>query len=255
MRILSRLFSVIVCFSPVVLQAKELQYFEEKINYWGEKNSTVKTDAAPLVVAEEKGKFPWKTYLDPKNKEFFKEGDYTPPEPFMEIARDPSDENIKNWFEFQKRKNELSARLQLRMQEFLAKNEGPGLAAQIGSRIAATEKRVDRKIIAVDPSRFRVRMYFDSNCPHCKRMFGVLKRLQSEGFQVEALQVDSGPVPESEKIVPIGKADPAELKKHGASGVPFLLVADVKRKALLPKVEGYHEYEEMMELLRVASRN
>ena len=102
----------------------------------------------------------------------------------MEIARDPSDENIKNWFEFQKKKNELSARLQLRMQEFLAKNEGPGLAAQIGSRVAATEKRVERKLVAVDPARFRVRMYFDSNCPHCKRMFGVLKRLQNEGFQV-----------------------------------------------------------------------
>lgn len=255
MRILSRLFSIIVCFSSLVVQAKELQYFDGKINYWGVKNSSLKEEPTPSIAAEEKGKFPWKTYLDPKNKEFFKEGDYTPPEPFMEIARDPSDENIKNWFEFQKRKNELSARLQARMQEYLAKNEGPSLAVQVGSRVAINEKKIERQPIAIDPARFRVRMYFDSNCPHCKRMFGVLKRLQNDGFQVEALQVDSGPVPESEKVVPLGKADPAELKKHGASGVPFLLVADVKRKALLPKVEGYHEYEEMMELMRAASRN
>ena len=255
MPILSRLCSFVLCLTPVIVEAKELQYFEDKINYWGEKGSPAKTEPAPSIATEEKGKFPWKTYLDPKNKEFFKEGDYTPPEPFMEIARNPSDENIKNWFEFQKRKNELSARLQVRMQEFLAKSEGPGLAAQIGSRVAATDKKIERQPVTIDPARFRVRMYFDSNCPHCKRMFGVLKRLQSEGFQVEALQVDSGPVPESEKVVPLGKADPAELKKHGAGGVPFLLVADVKRKALLPKVEGFHEYEEMMELMRAASRN
>lgn len=255
MRILRRLSSLALCLSPVVVGANELQYFEGRINYWGEKSSPTKTDQVPSTAADEKEKFPWKTYLDPKNKEFFREGDYTPPEPFMEIARDPSDENIRNWFEFQKRKNELSARLQARMQEFMAKTAGPGLAVPVGSRVSATEKKNERQPVVIDPARFRVRMYFDSNCPHCKRMFSVLKRLQSEGFQVEALQVDSGPVPESEKVVPLGKADPAELKKHGASGVPFLLVADVKRKALLPKVEGYHEYEEMMELMRAAIRN
>ena len=60
MRILSPWFSIIVCLSPVVAQARELQYFEEKINYWGEKSSSVKSDPTPLVNAEEKGKFPWK---------------------------------------------------------------------------------------------------------------------------------------------------------------------------------------------------
>ncbi len=257
MGILSRLFALVILVAPLASEGRELQYFESKIDYWGDKESPVKAPKpeSPIGVEQtEKGKFPWKTYLDPKNKEFFKEGDYTPPEPFMEIARNPSDENIKNWFEFQKRKNELSARLQARMQEYLASNEGPGLATQIGTRVAAKEK-VERQQVAVDPARFRIRMYFDSHCPHCKRMFGVLKRLQDAGYQVEALQVDDGPVPESEKIVPLGKADPNELKKHGASGVPFLLVADVKKKALLPKVEGYHEFEEMIELLRVASRS
>lgn len=237
-------------------EGKELEYFDTKIDYWGEKPSPMKNEKVPSVVEQPKEKFPWKTYLDPKNKEFFKEGDYTPPEPFMEIARDPSDENIKNWFEFMKRKNELAARLEQKMQEYLARNEAPGLAAQIGARVARNDAAPRKQPISValDPARFRIRMYFDSHCPHCRRMFGVLKRLKDEGFSVEALQVDSGPVSTEEKIVPIGKASLSELKGRGGSAVPFLLIADLKRKALLPGVEGYHDYEEVIALLKEASR-
>ncbi len=252
--------------APLAAIAKELQYFENKIDFWGENTSTSQGANAPpttTVERNEKAPFPWKNYLDPKNKEFFKEGDYTPPEPFMEIARDPSDENLKNWFEFMKKKNELAARLQSRMQEYLSKTDGPKLAEAINT-LPTSEKPTDnmkteqqpvaQQPSVVDPSRFRIRMYFDSHCPHCKRMFAVIKRLHDEGFQVEALQVDDGAVPEIEKVVPMGKADLTDLKKHDASGVPFMLVADMKRKVLLPKIEGYHEYEEVTALLRAASR-
>lgn len=257
MKILSRLVASLLLALPVVSEAKELQYFENKIDFWGEIAPSSKTSLqAPIIIQpNEKGSFPWKTYLDPKNKEFFREGDYTPPEPFMEIARNPSDENIKNWFDFMKKKNELASRMQLRMQEYLTKNQASTPASPIGVGVANRGLKSSQPDVALDPSRFRIRMYFDSNCPHCKRMFAVLKRLQSEGYQVEALQVDSGPVPESERVVPLGKADSKELKKHGASGVPFLLVADMKRKALLPKVEGYHDYEDLIGMLKVASRN
>lgn len=237
------------------VEAKELSYFESKIDYWNE-SPTSPQKSAPSVTVEpsEKSAFPWKAYLNPKNKEFFKEGDYTPPEPFMEIARDPSDENIKNWFEFMKRKNELASRLESRMQEYLAKNETPGLAAQMGSSVASREIKTEKPTSPVDPSRFKVRMYFDSHCPHCRRMFAVLEQLKEKGFHVEALQIDSGPVPEAEKVVPLGRADPEDLKKHGIKGVPYLLIADVKRKALLPAIEGYHDFEEVISLLRAASR-
>ena len=236
-------------------EGKELSYFESKIDYWNESAIAPEKSVTPAIVeSSEKSAFPWKAYLDPKNKEFFKEGDYTPPEPFMEIARDPSDENIKNWFEFMKRKNELAARLESRMQEYLAKNETPGLAAKMGARVASHEVKVEKPAAPVDPSRFKVRMYFDSHCPHCRRMFAVLAQLKEKGFQVEALQIDSGPVPDVEKVVPLGRADPEDLKKHGIKGVPFLLIADVKRKALLPAIEGYHDFEEVVSLLRAASR-
>jgi hypothetical protein len=85
-------------------------------------------------------------------------------------------------------------------------------------------------------------------------MFGVLKRLQDEGVEVHALQIDRGPVPADEKVVPIGVATQEEIKKHGINGVPFLVVADTKRKALLPPIQGYHDYEEVVSLLKSASQ-
>lgn len=236
--------------------AQKIQYFESKIDFWGDKGTPKETPVTSSVNAEKsEGKFPWKTYLDPKNKEFFKEGDYTPPEPFMEIARNPSDENIKQWFEFMQKKNELSKRLEARMQEYMARNGNlPSTpSSSFPQPSAMTNEKLKAPQEPLDPRRFRVRMYFESTCPHCKRMFGVLKRLQDSGFQVEALQVDSGPVESSEKIVPLGKADPMELKKHGIKGVPYLLIADTKRKALLPAIEGYHDFSEVMELLKAAN--
>ncbi|MGE3756856.1 MAG: conjugal transfer protein TraF, partial [Pseudobdellovibrionaceae bacterium] len=162
----------------------------------------------------------------------------------------PTDENIKQWFELMKKKNELQTNLQVRMHEYMAKNNTVNVQTQVAVA-KAPEKDSDVKI---DPSRFRLRMYFESTCPHCKRMFHVLEKLQDKGFQIEALQVDSGPVPEVEKIVPIVRADPEDLKKHGIKGVPFLLVADTKKKSLLPPIEGYHDLEEILRLLKAASR-
>jgi thiol-disulfide isomerase/thioredoxin len=230
--------------------ASTLEYFDSKIDFWGAKQRE-----APIALpqAEPKESFPWKTYLDPKNKEFFKEGDYTPPEPFMELARNPTDENIKNWFALMGKKNELSRRLEQRMQEYLGSSAEPSITLGAAKMVAATETKRKAPASRVDPARFKLRMYFESTCPHCRRMFSVLKRFQEEGFSVEALEVDSGPVPEAEKIVPIGGADPGDLKKHGVQGVPFLVVADLKRKALLPPVEGYHDYEEVLSLLRQAN--
>ena len=234
-------------------QADNLEYFDSKIDFWGDKQ--VPRDASkkePSLTDKQDGKFPWKTFLDPKNKEFFKEGDYTPPEPFMEVARNPTDVNIKQWFELMKKKNDLQTKLQERMAEYLAKNGGVNIPTNI-TAAPPVQPKVKKQNIAFDTSRFRLRMYFESTCPHCRRMFQVLKKLQEDGFHVEALQVDGGPVPEAEKIVPISRADPSDLKKHGIKGVPFILIADTKRKALLPAIEGYHDFDEIRRLLKAAN--
>ena len=237
----------------------EMTYFDSGIDFWGAKLPTKPAVKDSMKTDE---KFPWKAYQNPENKEFFKEGDYTPPEPFMEIARNPTDENIKQWFEYIKKKNDVAARLQTRMQEYMAKNMDslptPTQDLPISSepRTVAVNNVLQTKKARLkpDPERFRIRMYFDSNCPHCRKMFGVLKQFAEQGFKVEALQVDEGAVAQDEKVIPIGKADPKEVKKHGIQGVPFLLIADMKRHALLPGVQGYHDYGEMSEMLAAASR-
>lgn len=250
-----KLYSFIVgMIVPLAALAGELSYFDSKIDFWGEKKSTIKS---PLIVEKtespEGGKFPWKTYLDPKNKEFFKEGDYTPPEPFMEIARNPTDENIKNWFAFMKAKNDLARRLDERVREYMTKTGQAPIAMAESPPPSPARKAPVVAQGPLDPARFKVRMYFESTCPHCRRMFGVLKRLQDEGVEVHALQIDRGPVPADEKIVPLGLATTEEVKKHEINGVPFLVIADTKRKALLPPIQGYHDFEDVVQLLKSAS--
>lgn len=74
-------------------------------------------------------------------------------------------------------------------------------------------------------------------------------------LHVTAGERSNGLVSPDEKIVPIGKANLAELKKSGGKAVPFLMIADIKRKGLLPPIEGYHEFDEVFSVLKAASQN
>lgn len=240
--------SVLVLETIFLNSARALDYFEAPINYWGKDSieSTPKIEA-PIVQAEKapaKEKFEWNKYLDPKNDEFFREGDYTPPKPFMEVARNPSNENLKNWFEYMRAKNELATRLQDRMQEYLG-----GKVTQVQPQISKPSGS-GAKQVSLDPTRFKFRMYFDSHCPHCKRMFETLVKLKNDGFEIEALQIDPDPLVAGPSSIHIDRATPEEVKKHNIGGVPHLVVADLKRQALLPAIKGYQSYEEIIGFLR-----
>lgn len=230
----------------------EIKYFDSKIDFWNTAEATSPNKSEPSLKQEAhtKSDFPWKTYLDPKNKEFFKEGDYTPPEPFMEVARNPNDDNIKQWMDFIRMKNEIASRLQIRMAEYVSKNKLSIEKTEVPEKRPAVVKEEK----PLDPARFKFRMYFDSNCPHCKKMFGVLRHLKEQGFSVEALQVDKEVISSEQTGVTTIRADRRDLEKHGVKGVPFLLIADSKRQVLLPPVEGYHDFDEIMELVKGASR-
>ena len=152
----------------------------------------------------------------------------------MELARNPSDKNINNWIAFNKKKNALNQRLQLRMREYLTQTN------QLTPKVAEVIKtRSIRQNVSFDPSRYRVRMYFDSKCPHCKRMFQTLATLQEKGIYVEALQIDDLNVKKSTFPIPTRKASKSEIKKHNISAVPFTLIADLKKKVLYPPIRGF----------------
>ena len=103
-RLLSFVLSVIVFGSKAVAAESSFSYFSNPdLNFWGQSrtqpaNAPVRSarSAAPTKIPSQAGTstFPWQKYLDPKNDDFFREGDYSPPAPFMEIARNPSDSNF-----------------------------------------------------------------------------------------------------------------------------------------------------------------
>jgi thiol-disulfide isomerase/thioredoxin len=230
--------------------AGEVTFFGEGIDYWNDKAKTVAPapeasvsppPSAPTSTAEsikqaeaagteqkpQEGpveKFDWQPFLDAKSKEFFREGDYTPPEPFMEIVRNPSDANLRMWFAYIERKNALTQRLAERMNEYVRKNGG-AMPAEARAHVQTVASKLPT--VARDYRSLRFRMYFDSTCPHCKKMFQTLNELQSRGYFVEARQVDQGPTQHLGSEVPIVPASKDELKKFGVNSVPLTLIGDL----------------------------
>jgi len=235
----------------------EFQYFQKEIDFWNEKTEAVSSPSVPaketkvetplVSKAEEPQKepFQWGTYLDPKNKEFFKEGDYTPPEPFMELVRNPTDANMKMWFAYHEKKTELSTRLQERMSEYLAKN-GKALPEAEKARIAAIAPAAPKNL---DLQRYRFRMYFNSTCPHCQRMFQTLADLQAKGFFVEAKQLDREKGPVRSLPFPADFASPDEIKQKNIQGVPLLLIGDLKKKVVY-RLNGFQTTTDVLKTIQ-----
>jgi len=195
--------------------------------------------------ADKEKSFKWSKYLDPKNDEFFKEGNYTPPRPFMELARNPTDTNISNWMAYNKKKNALNQRLQVRMREYLTKNAE--LTPEVKKVVQAKTINMQTQF---DSSCYRIRMYFDSKCPHCKRMFNTLLALQNRGIYVEALQTDDAKISKARYPIPTRKASASEIKKQNIKAVPLTLIADLKKKALYPPIKGFQSIEAMIALIK-----
>ena len=240
--------------------ASEFNYFSGGIDFWSEKKTsdaipasdkknqaTSKSPEPKPEDAQAPGtKFPWAKYLDPNHKEFFKEGDYTPPEPFMEIVRNPTDENLKHWFAYIQKKNELSSQLHERMQEYLAKSTGNQVEPAEKAQLIAATASLPRS--APDATRYRFRLYFDSKCPHCKRMMGTLSQLQSQGYYVEARQIDDDPRGLSGLPIPAERAAPGEIQSKAIQSVPLLLVGDLKAKTVF-RITGYQNASDVLKAL------
>jgi len=255
--------AALLTFSMVMMSkicdASEFQYFDESINYWG-KESKVEGESVPKLDAakskpeipkkedvansttKEKEEFRWNKYMDPSNKEFFREGDYTPPEPFMELVRNPTDQNIRMWFAYMDRKNELANRLGKRMEEYAQVN-GAAMPKVAKEKIVQVARQIPTP--ADDFERFRFRMYFDSQCPHCKRMFETLNDLQDRGYFVEARQVDNGPLDQIRSHVAIVAATAGELKQYNVTAVPLLLIGDLKHKKVY-RQSGFMNPEQIL---------
>ncbi|MGK5086899.1 conjugal transfer protein TraF [Bdellovibrionota bacterium FG-2] len=246
----------------VAKAATDFNYFSGAIDYWNEPVKPIRpqtstpvsrTIATPTSVPETKPDtkeepFSWSKHLDPKNKEFFKEGDYTPPEPFLEVIRNPNDENIKNWFAYIDKKNELARRLQERFKEYLGKKSGipPERKAEITATIQAKIEKVSN--VNPEAKRYRFRLYFDSHCPHCQHMLQTMTELQRRGFYVDARQIDTDTKGLEGLTFPVERAKGYELTEKNIKSVPYLLVGDLKRRLIIP-VAGYESVDGVLQKL------
>lgn len=230
----------------------DIEYFKDaQIDYW--KIAGAKPKSTDRSRSETKGgdvttpgaslPFPWKKYSDPKNDEFFREGEYLPPAPFMEIARNPNDENIEHWFKYLEAKNEITRRLQAKLSEYAAKN------AQVVSDNPDIQKslRAVPESVAIMPNakRYRLRLYFDSKCPHCERMMGTLRSLAQQGFLIELKQVDKDTQVRGRIPFPVIELLPNELKQYQIETVPTLLVGDLVSSSYF-KIQGYQTEQSVL---------
>lgn len=202
-------------------RAELFQYFDQTIDYWKEGKSSPPTSSST---------FNWKLYMDPGSVEFFKEGEHVPPEPFMELVRNPSDENLKNWFAYIEKKNELATRLATRMKEFSSKNPNVSVASLPQTHPEA--------------KRFRFRMYSRSTCPYCQQMKDTLLELQSLGFEVEVRSLDSV---EKASPFPTVMATSSEIKS--IETVPLLIVGDLKNQKVY-RLKGYQSSQDILSFLQ-----
>lgn len=230
--------------------AAAFSYFESEIDYWQSKpaepppaeskaaaDKPAREAPVPPAAPPAPEPFDWKKHTDPKNDEFFREGDYIPPAPFLELVRNPSDTNIKHWFEYIGKRNELNRRLNERMREYVAQR-GAGIDDRARAIVQTQATAEANASPPPDHTRYRFRLYFHSTCPHCKHMMQTMSELQSRGYFVEVVQIDDDRRAAQGLPFPVRNAEPGELESKGIKSWPVLLVGDLQKKVLY-RINGY----------------
>ena len=249
-----------LCFVSPLKQAFAFIYFNRSIDYWESQDSS----KGPRPIPQQKlpqsprtkdlgrnhspkktHNFDWEPYLNPKTthdlRELFREGEHTPPTPLLEVTRNPTDENIKKWFELVKKKNLFLSQLNQKMTGYLKRTKQLSLR----EKSLIKKQRASIRPSSMDYKRFRLRMYFESSCPHCQRMMDELIKLQDMGFYVELRQIDSNK--ESVKGLPflVSKASPSEIKEKKINSWPVLFIGDQKKKVVY-RINGFHRAEDIL---------
>ncbi len=216
----------------------EINFFNSEIDFWSNQKSK-KTK----VVNKSKKEFDWEKYKNVENDEFFKEGNHIPPKPFMEVARRPTESNIKNWLEYIQNKNDIQRRFLTALRKYKSSMNLEPKAIQV-----LEQKETQLLPVPLTQKKISVTTYFLTTCPACKRMFKTLEALQKKGVYVEAIQIDSDKEMKRGVSVPVYKANKKEkdgLIKAGI-GVPYSIVR-IGNKAF--PLSGYHTVSSILSVV------
>lgn len=216
--------------------------FNSGIRYFDTENEKedspdVPKDAGPRPDGASKKKFDWSSHLDVEKDEFFKEGDYIPPAPFMEALRRPTPENILLFEKWQQTKNLLLERYETARRRYLGKTI---LAAETPQRAVPDE--------SANLEKLRFVFYFDAACPSCKAMFATINQMIEGGIYVEAVRVDKGKDGVSGLSVPWTYVQAKEIEANNLKAVPFLMAFDDKAKKVY-RITGRKTIREISQLI------
>ncbi len=220
------------------------QFFDKPIKYFDEEKiekKVIEPVENKISKDSEPQSFKWDNYLDEEKDEFFREGDYLPPAPFLEVVRRPTAKNILLFEEWKKKKNRLLVRYNEKRMNVLGLK---GVSSNpIIERGKSSSKEVYEKL-----KNYRMVFYFDSKCPSCKGMYQVVNQLASNGVYVEAVRLDAD---ENEILglsVPWVKASASEMSVLKISAVPMLMIFEDESKQAF-KVVGKKNAEEILSII------
>lgn len=185
--------------------------------------------------------FDWNHYKNPMSPQFWDDGgNYVPPRPLRIVAAFPTNENIANYKEWQRHKNEIISNLsrvlgsagataqdekQLDRNSNLQRttaHEGPGRStAQAPTRI-------------VDWSKVTTTFVYRSSCPHCLRQIKIIENLRARGAKIMSLQLNSEA--ERPSIANSHPLSNAEAQRLNINVTPTLFLS-ANSKSI--RIEGY----------------
>ena len=225
------------------------QFFDTPIKYFDEEKiekKVIESIEKKISKDSESKGFKWDNYLDENKDEFFREGDYLPPAPFLEVVRRPTAKNILLFEEWKKKKNRLLTRYNEKRMAVLGLK---GISANpIIGKGGSSSKEVYGKL-----KRYRMVFYFDSKCPSCKGMYQIVNQLASNGVYVEAVRLDTGENEIEGLRIPWVKVSANEMSILKISAVPMLMIfEDESKKAF--KVVGKKSAEEILSIIERVKR-
>lgn len=195
--------------------------FSDGVKFFDEGSTGTPRPVPEKTIEQPKtSKFSWSEQLDIEKDQFFKEGDYTPPAPFIEALRRPTKENILNFEKWQAMRNLLLQRYETARAQYVQQNGVTMPKAQ------AQVTNVDEQ----DIEKYHYVFYFESTCPSCHAMFQTINEMVQRGVYVEAVRVDKNSNEVQGLNIPWTFANPEELKKLNLKAVPVLVAIDEKTK-------------------------
>ncbi|MGE3682700.1 MAG: TlpA family protein disulfide reductase [Bdellovibrionales bacterium] len=220
------------CFAYASVFSDGVRFFED------DKVEKQVTEERPK---EEKKPFDWNSFMNVENDEFFKEGDYTPPAPFLEALRRPTKENILLFEKWNETRNLLLQRYETARAQYVAK-----------SNVMLPEVKRSQGGNAKTLEKFRFVFYFDAECPSCHAMFETVNQMVQKGVYVEAVRLDKGKQEVRGLSIPWVSPSPKEVQKINLKAVPFLMAFDDETKKVY-QVTGRKTIEEIADLLERSS--